>query len=155
MKFIADKMLGRLCKWLRILGYDCIYFTDREKIELIYSSLRDDRIILTRDSRLKEKKRLKLLFIKSQFIKEQLEQVIKDLKLAIDIDKVFSRCLICNREVKKINKESVKDRIPQYVYDTQESFSKCDFCDKVYWRGTHWDKIISDFKQIKQKNNKN
>ena len=153
MKFIADKMVGRLCKWLRILGYDCIYFKEDKKIELIYSSLRDDRIILTRDSMLKKKKRLKLLFIKSQFIKEQIEQVVKDLKLEIDKDKLFSRCLICNKPVEKVKKESVKDRVPQYVYEMQESFSICKSCDKIYWKGTHWNKIIEDLKEIQKKNN--
>ncbi len=153
MKFVVDKMLGRLAKWLCILGYDCVYFRQDKKIELVYISLRGDRIILTRNTRLAKKKNLKLLFIKSELIKDQLEQVIKHFNLRIDQSEILTRCLICNEKLKIVKKELIKDKIPAYVYDTQEEFAKCLVCNKIYWKGTHWDNIIEDLQKIQKKTN--
>jgi len=139
MKFLVDFMLGRLCRWLRLLGYDASYFVSGKKSNLIYQSLKDGRIILTRDHRLSKKKAIRLVVIDSDELEEQLKQVFSELNIEIDPEMMFTRCLICNESLEEIEKEKVKDKVPSYVFQTQEEFSYCPNCQKVYWKGTHWD----------------
>ncbi len=144
MKFLVDFMLGRLCKWLRLIGYDTRFFLPGKKSELIYQSLKEGRIILTRDTKISKKKAIKRILIESDFIEEQMDQLFRELDLRIDHDRMFTRCLICNREIEPIEKKKVSGRVPSYVFQTQEHFYHCADCDKVYWKGTHWD-LVKDF----------
>ena len=139
MKFLVDFMLGRLCKWLRLLGYDASYFVSEKKSDLIYQSLKEGRIILTRDHRLSKKKAIKLIIINSDLLEEQLTQVFSELSIKVDPDEIFSRCLVCNEVLLETEKEKVKDKVPSYVFQTQKEFSYCPNCQKIYWKGTHWD----------------
>jgi len=149
MKFLVDFMLGRLCKWLRLLGYDVSYFVSDKKSDLIYQSLKEARIILTRDHRLSKKKAIKLVIINSDLLEEQLEQVFSELNIKVDPDEIFTRCLVCNEILQKAEKEKVKDKIPTYVFQTQKEFSYCPNCQKVYWKGTHWDLAHQLLKKLK------
>ena len=137
MKFIVDFMLGRLCKRLRLMGYDAAYFLPGKKSELIYRSLKEGRIILTRDHKVSKKKAIKRVLIESDFIEEQLDQVFRELNLKLDRDKLFTRCVLCNSRLESIEKEKVKGRVPSYVFQTKEQFFRCAECDKMYWKGTH------------------
>ncbi|MQY52976.1 MAG: hypothetical protein GH154_01040 [Firmicutes bacterium] len=150
MKFLVDFMLGRLCKWLRLLGYDVSYFVSDKKSDLIYQSLKEARIILTRDHRLSKKKAIKLVIINSDLLEEQLEQVFSELNIKVDPDEIFTRCLVCNEILQKVEKEKVKDKIPTYVFQTQKEFSYCSNCQKVYWKGTHWDLAHQLLKKLKR-----
>lgn len=141
MKFLTTKELGRLCKWLRILGYDCEYFTEDNLTSLTIKSLREDRIILTRNARLSERAGFKVLHVKSDLVKEQLKQVLEEFKLKIDRDEMFTRCTICNTLLEEIRKEEAEDKVPPFVYKTQEDFVRCSVCGRVYWQGTHWGNV--------------
>jgi len=140
MKFIVDKMLGKLCKWLRILGYDATYFTLSDRRYLVYKSLQEQRIIFTRDNRVSKKKAWGLIFIRDNFVPEQLKQVVEDLQLKVKEENIFSRCLICNVLLEAVEKEEVQDKVPPYIYQMQERFFRCPGCGRVYWQGTHWDR---------------
>jgi len=137
MKFIADSMLGRLAKWLRLLGYDTEYFKGKSDSELIYESIRQKRIILTRDNKISRNKPLKIIYIKSEKFTEQIRQLVKDLNIGIDRKNIFTRCVECNMELIKIEKDKVKKTVPPHIFETQERFSYCQKCKKTYWRGTH------------------
>ncbi|MFB0527613.1 MAG: Mut7-C RNAse domain-containing protein [bacterium] len=150
MKFLVDFMLGRLCKWLRLLGYDASYFVSEKKSDLIYQSLKEGRIILTRDHRLSKKKAIKLVIINSDLLEEQLEQVFSELDIKVDPDEIFTRCLVCNEVLQEIKKEKVKDRVPNYVFQTKKDFSFCPNCQKIYWKGTHWDLAHQLLKKLKR-----
>ncbi len=141
MKFLLTKELGRLAKWLRILGYDTLYFNQDNLSSLIIQALRDNRIILTRNHRLPQSRGVKILVIKAERIKEQMSEALKTLKLELDSDKMFSRCIICNEELVDIDKEKVKDKVPEYVFKTQDNFITCPQCNRIYWRGTHWGNV--------------
>ncbi len=147
MKFIVDFMLGRLCKRLRLMGYDAAYFLPEKKSELVYRSLKEGRIILTRDHKVSKKKAIKRILIESDFIEEQVGQLFRELELKLDRDKLFTRCVLCNSRLESIEKEKVKGRVPNYVFQTKERFFHCAECDKMYWKGTHWDLLM---KQIKR-----
>ena len=140
-KFIVTKELGRLAKWLRIMGYDTIYFNKDEKRELVINSLREERIILTRDSRMSRYSGVKMIHIDTDFIEEQVKQVARELKIKPDEEKLFSRCVICNEPLVKVEKETLKDKVAPYVYETQQRFMNCPKCNRIYWQGTHCDNV--------------
>jgi len=148
MKFILTKELGRLAKWLRILGFDAVYFKEENKSLLLLEALRYGRIILTRNQHISRERAIKVINIKSQNLKEQLKQLIQELNLTLDKDKMFSRCVICNLELEYIEKNKVKERVPEYVFNTQENFYLCKGCNRIYWQGTHWGNVAKTLGEI-------
>lgn len=157
MKFLVDFMLGRLAKWLRIWGYDAEYFchvsgapesASENSKEIIYRSLKDRRIILTRDHRLSSKKAYRLVLIRSNFFEEQLKQLMDELGLLFNREKLFSRCTICNVLIESIEKTKVLNKVPPYIYNTHNEFSHCPKCERIYWHGTHLDLLESKLNSV-------
>ncbi len=141
-RFIADVMLGRLAKWLRIAGYDVLYDNKITDDNLIAQALDDDRIILTRDARMVQRRRVKkYIFIESDYLADQLRQVMRYLR-ANSLPAPFSRCLLCNVRLQPVEKREVAGKVPPYVFDTQEHFKRCSSCGRIYWAGTHRQKTI-------------
>jgi uncharacterized protein len=138
-KFIADIMLGKLAKWLGILGIDCLYFNKIPAPALIKTALDENRIILTRNTGLKSNKTPKTIFIKDDNWQEQLKEILPVLK--IDPGLFFTRCVKCNEKLTAVQKEIVKDFVPDYVFKTSRNFSYCEKCGKYYWDGTHIEKV--------------
>ena len=138
MRFIVTKELGRLARWLRIAGFDTIYFTVEKKATLSLTALRDNRIIITRSKEKTDYLEKQTVMIKSNKLEEQLKEVIARLKLKIDEKTMFTRCTLCNEILEDVGKESIKDAVPEYVYQHQEHFMKCPKCEKIYWKGSHW-----------------
>jgi uncharacterized protein with PIN domain len=147
-KFLVDFMCGRLAKWLRILGYDAEFIKDTSRHKLIMKSLSEQRIVLTRDTRLSKKKVYKLILIKSDKIREQVRQVIKELNLKLQKEKFFSICSICNKKVELVEKEKVKDLVPLYVYQTINEFYQCPECKHVYWQGSHYNLFLKEVEKL-------
>lgn len=141
MRFIADSMLGSLAKWLRIFGYDALYDSTWNKEKMINLGLREDRTILTKDTSILKKLGLKILFVTGNSIEEQLKCVIKNFSLKIDEEMLFTRCTICNVLSKIIPREEIKDKVPPFVYQTQNEFRVCPKCNRIYWAGTHIDSV--------------
>jgi hypothetical protein len=144
MKFIADCMLGKLAKWLRLIGIDTVYLHDAEDDELIRRALREDRILLTRDGTLAGRRMLRgrSLFIESEETGKQLRQVIEHFGIGVEAGALFTRCIVCNEPIEDLPKASAKGSVPPYVYRTQERFGRCPSCGKIYWRGTHVDHVL-------------
>src|SRR5213593_902429 len=145
MKFIADVMVGKLARWLRVLGFDVVYSNQYGDDEIIRLANAEGRIILTRDTRLASRRHNgRCLLIESDNYKEQLRQVLDffDLKNF----KVFSRCLECNGALEDVDKETIFEKVPPYIYLTHERFARCPSCNRVYWHGTHADEML---KQIR------
>jgi uncharacterized protein with PIN domain len=134
-------MVGKLARWLRVLGVDVVYSNSFDDDTIVRLAESENRIILTRDTGLIARRMLaKYLFIESDHYKEQVRQVLD----AFDINefKVFSRCLECNTPLESADKEEVFERIPPFVYLTQDRFATCPTCRRVYWHGTHADSIL-------------
>ena len=138
-----------MCKWLRIMGFDASYFPEAEKRELIIKSLQGERVILTRDSKMAVYSGIRMLHIKSDFVEEQVRQVVAELNIKPDRNKFFTICVICNTPLKKVKKSDIKDKVPPYVYQTQDSFMRCDVCERIYWQGTHWTNVGEFFDKLK------
>ena len=148
MKFILTKELGRLAKWLRILGFDTVYFSENNASSLVIQALRDERIILTRNQRLPQTRGVKIVLITQEKIKEQIREILKLLHIAPDAQQMFTRCILCNEVLVDIAKDKVKDKVPEYVFKTQEDFVTCPQCQRIYWQGTHWGNVIATLKEI-------
>lgn len=141
MKFILTNELGRLTKWLRILGFDAAYLSGGSRSELIINSLREDRIILSRDRRMSQLSGVRFLRIKYDKVREQLKQTLEELDIKLENCPLFTRCVICNRQLEDIEKKKIKDKVPEYVYNTQGDFVICPECGRIYWQGTHWGNV--------------
>ena len=138
MKFIADAMLGRLAKWLRILGYDTVYIRNITDTELIRLSISECRIILTRDTRLIKKRGVKnFLFIMDDQFVAQLKQMVSELNISRP-ESTFTRCIICNERLSPISKDAACNIVPEYVCNTEDIFGRCPGCHRIYWKGTHY-----------------
>ena len=143
MKFIADAMLGKLAKRLRLLGYDVLYNPAYDDNEIIRLSLEQDRIILTRDTGLAERPlAANHLFIQSDHVKDQLKQVFEAFQITEE-PAPLTRCSLCNEPLIALDKQEARDLVPQYVYDRNDSFLRCGKCGRVYWKGTHVKRMIS------------
>jgi uncharacterized protein len=146
LKFAADVMLGRLAKWLRVLGQDVIYGRHLSGAGLIHAARQENRIILTRDRRLHSQPQ-DSLFIQSDDFREQLRQVVSTFHLIRGND-LFKRCLICNFSLQPRPKASVRGAVPEYVFSTQEDFFWCADCHRIYWPATHHQKMLQELKNL-------
>ena len=142
---LADAMLGRLCKWLRILGYDTVYALSWSDHQIAARARAQDRVVLTRDRELAKRKGIRCLLIRSQNLEEQIAYVLEAFGLPPD-DRI--RCPQCNTLWVVAWPQQVQDRVPRHVLNTQTKFALCPTCDKVYWPGTHWDNIQSTLERI-------
>ena len=146
-KFAADRMLGRLVKWLRVAGCDVIYGAHLSGYGLIRAARAENRIILTRDRSLKQKQPPPFIFLESDRYDEQLRQLIRDCGLKWG-ERLFSRCLLCNSVLQARSKTTVEKLVPPYVYSSQERFSWCPACRRVYWPATHQRKMLDGLEKI-------
>lgn len=138
MRFLADSMLGKLAKWLRILGCDVAFdpmISDREIAE---RGRREGRVILTRDTLLIRRREVRdnHFFVRGDSYRDQLRQVVAH--FAIDPEgSLFTRCIRCNEPLEDAPKPLLAGKVPPYVYGTQESFGSCLRCGRIFWKATH------------------
>jgi uncharacterized protein with PIN domain len=139
MTFVADCMLGRLAKWLKILGFDVLYFSKAEDRELVAIARREGRVLLTRDTGLIERtaRRPNRLFVRSDDWKDQVVQVLDDLGLWDEV-RPNTRCLECNLLLRPLSKDRARNLVTPYVHEHASSFAICPGCDRVFWQGTHY-----------------
>lgn len=137
-RFIADSMLGSLAKWLRICGFDTLYFKDIKDNDLIRIARAQQRIIITRDTGLSKSKGVgEVILIKSNDLEGQLKEFILWVKGRGIKPRPFSLCPLCNGEVLPVDKASIKNDVPDYIFLNIRSFYKCRGCAHVYWDGSH------------------
>jgi len=147
-RFIADVMLGRLARWMRFLGVNTLYYSDISDSRLLRIAREQDRFILTRDTRLIKVKGIKdYLLINANDSFKQLLEVIDTLK--INQFNPLSRCVLCNGLLVRIlNKQEIKDSVPEFVFLNFSVFLKCSDCGKIYWEGTHPKKFREKLHEI-------
>ena len=139
MKLLADAMLGRLAKWLRILGYDTAYLADTDDFAVMRLARAEDRLVLTRDHALAGRRGIRTVLIESERLEDQLRQVWD--VIGTPPGPEHARCPVCNQRLVEAPPELVADRVPPYVHRTHTRFSLCVTCDRLYWPGSHWQRI--------------
>jgi len=150
-KFIVDTNVGRLARWLRIMGYDAAFINYIDDRGLVSIGLKEKRVVLTKDTQIMMRRvvtsgKLKALLIEGDEVKDQLRQVVRTMKL--DQERKFTRCLECNQPLIPRRKEEVKDLVPPYVFQTQSRYVECPSCHRIYWRGTHWQRMKRELEML-------
>ena len=138
---MADTMLGRLARWLRILGYDTAYEKVIADSVLIERVIGENRWLLTRDRYLAQRHVLRdrHTVVISDHLDGQLRQLHRDLKINLDMNHPREyRCADCNEQLVAIPREEAVSRVPPHVAEENCQFMRCRRCDRLYWPGTHW-----------------
>jgi uncharacterized protein with PIN domain len=142
LRFIVDHNVGKLARWLRMMGFDSLFFSGDDDSQMVRQALAEDRILLTRDTGIMKRRvvsngRLKAVLFTSEEPEQQIRQLMAELDLKSKWQP-FTICLECNQTLAAVTPADVKDRVPPYVYKTQTQYMECPTCRRVYWRGTHW-----------------
>ncbi|GBC99515.1 hypothetical protein HRbin17_02040 [bacterium HR17] len=151
-RFIADVMLGKLARWLRILGYDVAYDPRADDEQLVRQAVAEGRTLLTKDRRLVERWRKKLrqhgyLLLASDDWREQLRQTVHHFRLDTHNHRL-TRCPDCNGVLEAVDKEAVRYRVPFFVFAHYDRFARCQRCGKVYWAGSHYERISTALDEL-------
>jgi len=153
-KFILDVHLGKLAKYLRMLGFDTIYQNNYKDPEIVEKALSGHRIILTRDiGILKIKKVTHGYWIRSQKPKEQLIEVIEHFDLYKSFTP-FNRCIECNSKLRKVRKVTILHRLEPNTEKFFNSFFQCSNCRKIFWEGSHYERMTKFIEEVRGKEQK-
>lgn len=150
-RFIVDTNVGKLARWLRMMGYDALFINPIDDEGLIAIALKEKRVLLTKDTQIMLRRvvtsgKLKALLIEDDDPKAQLRFVIEAMKL--NRNRQFSLCLECNEPLIPKSKEEVRDLVPHYVFQTQSQYFQCPACHRVYWQGTHWQRMKRELEML-------
>ena len=151
-RFIVDNNVGKLAKWLRMMGYDAMLFDDKDDGEMVKIALSQGRVILTRDTQLMKLRvittgKVRAVLIEDDNPEAQLSYVVDMLALDYQFNP-FSFCVECNQELAERTKEEVRNLVPPYVFKTQNQYMECPSCRRIYWRGTHWQAMSKKLEQF-------
>lgn len=146
-KFVADTNLGRLAKWLRILGYDAVFYKDVSIFTLSRIANSENRIFLTRSQKITNRKLFDhVRLIKCDYVFDQLQEL--QCLITDDEEYLLTRCSICNKLLYEVEKQKLESLVPTYVYQTNVQFKICRACGKIYWSGTHNEEIKKKLKEV-------
>jgi uncharacterized protein with PIN domain len=152
IKLIVDNNVGKLAKWLRIMGYDALLFSGEDDGRMVKVALAQNRVILTKDTQVMKRRlvtsgKLKAILIADDDIEAQLRQVVEALKLDYHFSP-FSICLECNQHLIEKDEDAVREFVPSYVFKTQRLYMECPSCHRIYWRGTHWQAMSQELTKM-------
>ena len=154
LRFITDGMLGKLTRWLRMLGHDVTYFRSADDEKLVELAKSEKRILLTRDHKLHQQAvshGLDTVLVEATDEAGKLADLARRFGFMLEIDLSVSRCPKCNARIESVSKEVVVDEIPEATSMYYDDFWKCPGCGQVYWRGAHWKRIEKTLEEAKSK----
>jgi uncharacterized protein with PIN domain len=154
VRFACDAMLGRLARWLRLLGYDTFYSSEIEDDELLKACSGGDLILITRDVEFFKRAvsygiRAKLL--QGNSFENQFAEVVESFGLDLRITPDGSRCPSCNGLIRIVDKEEIKNKVSMNTLNSYDSFFICTNCGQVYWMGRMWRSMIRICETIRKK----
>jgi hypothetical protein len=148
ISFAADRMLGRLARMLRLLGYDTLYTPHMTPTELLEIARSGQRFILTRGDAQKRFPAARNIFsLRSEYPPQQLREVVEKFQLDTHAG-LWTRCTLCNAPIEKIDKSAVASRVKPKIFELYEAFYRCTGCDHIYWRGSHVERILENLSGI-------
>ena len=153
MKFIADGMLGKLARWLRMLGQDAKYSTQFEDTELMALAEQEQRVLLTRDAELYRRalaKGIEAFYVEGRTEAEKLAELAERFDFSLTIDLERSRCPRCNTKIRLTPKEQLAGKVEKNTFTYYNEFWKCPNCGHVYWQGAHWKGIRATLEEAKK-----
>lgn len=150
IRFIVDNNIGKLASLLRMIGYDTLLFRTKNDDRMIEIALIENRVILTRDTQLMKRRlvtngTLKAVLVKQAYPKAQLQETVGSLNLDYHFSP-FSLCLECNQRLIPRNRDEVQNLVPPHVFKTQDEYTECPMCHRIYWKGTHWQAMVKELK---------
>ena len=159
MRFVLDGMLGKLTRWLRMMGHDALYLNDAQDRDLLTRAIREDRILLTSDLalyRYAAAHGAETLLVKGRTEPERLANLADRFKFELSIDTTQSRCPACGSELEIVSKDEVKVKVPKTTFNVFNRFWACanQTCGKVYWQGSHWQNINAVLERARKIQNK-
>jgi uncharacterized protein with PIN domain len=153
LKFITDGMLGKLTRWLRMLGHDVEYSRSDDDKKLIEKAKSEKRILLTRDFKLYQQAMMQgvdAVLVEASTGAEKLADLAGRFNFKLEIDVTVSRCPKCNAKIKPVSKDIVIDRVPKSTSTYYNEFWECPRCGQIYWQGAHWKKIEKTLKEARK-----
>ena len=154
MKFVADGMLGKLSRWLRMMGHDVKYSIDFTDDELLALAKKEHRVLLTRDFELYQRsitRGLEAFYVEGVTEAERLAELSKRFGLPLEINLEKSRCPNCNTKLKPTPKENIADKVEENTFKHYQEFWLCPKCGQVYWQGAHWTGICATLREAEEK----
>jgi uncharacterized protein with PIN domain len=149
IKFLADRMLGKLAKELRMLGYDTIYYRGENAYPLIKLAREEGRVILTRNTKLLPKRpEDHIIRVMQDQPPLQLRELIQKKVISLNEENLFSRCLLCNILLDEIPREEAEGKVPDFIFYQQREFFRCPQCLRIYWKGSHQDHMQKKVKGL-------
>ena len=130
------------------MGYDTAERSTRSLSELYRQAYNEQRAVVTRNRRVRPSRLFRIIQLDSQHLSSQLQQLVRELGIRSDAAHAFSRCDRCNVEVEPIEASQVKDRVPPYVWRTQQRFRRCPSCQRIYWAATHYERISKTLEHV-------
>ncbi len=150
MKFLVDHMLGKLAKVLRMLGYDTVYYRAGDPHPMIELARREDRVVLTRSTRLVPKMPEDRIFrLMGDVPSLQMRELIGKGLIRLDGEGRFSRCLLCNALLDGIPRSDAEGKVPDFTFYQQKEFHRCPQCKRIYWKGSHQENMEKRIEELK------
>lgn len=144
MNFIVDAMLGKLARWLRMLGHNVTYYRDFDDSTFLVLTKTEKRVLLTRDLKLYQKALkdgLDAFFVESKDQQQRLAFLANYFGFKLEIDLNVSRCPKCNGSLVRVSKDEVRAKVPDGTFKYYNNFWQCSSCGQIYWKGAHWNRI--------------
>jgi uncharacterized protein with PIN domain len=150
LRFLADGMLGKLARWLRMLGNDTEYSTALSDDELLAKAKSESRTLLTRDFELYQRaisRGIYAYYVQGNSEAKRLAELAKRFGLPLEVDMENSHCPRCNAKLQAASKEQVQADVEKNTFLHYDKFWKCPNCGHVYWQGAHWKQITQTLTQ--------
>ena len=152
MKFLADEMLKKTARWMRLIGFDTVYLDRVSDAKVLEAAARQERVLLTKDGKLAgeaQKLEIEVLLLPQNGIEEDLKRILEEYGLKPAFPEK-TRCPECNGKLEPKRREEVKEDVPAGSRESSKRFWKCLECGKIYWEGAHWENIKRVLAQIEE-----
>ena len=154
MKFLVDSMLGKLSRWLRMLGYDVIYDVKLNDSDLLALAKKENRVLLTKDLELYKRaiaRGIDAYYSEGKSEADRLAELSKRYGVILEVNMDRAYCPICNTKLQPTPKEKLSNELQKNTFIHYDDFWKCPNCGQIYWQGSHWKQITSTLNDAQTK----